>query len=65
MEEGKKLTYTVPEAAELLGVATNSLYDAIRNGEFQDIIIRVGKRVLVSRCALARRLTTGEPVKCN
>ena len=57
MSEAKeKLTLTVPEAAELLGVARNSLYYAIQRGEHKDIILKVGNRILISRMALLKKL---------
>ena len=52
----ERLTLTVPEAAELLGVAKNSLYYAIQRGEYKDIILKVGNRILISRMALLKKL---------
>ena len=55
-EVNVRLTMTVPEAAELLGVAKNSLYYALQRGEYQDIVLKVGNRILISRTGLLRKL---------
>ena len=52
MEDRK--TYTVHEAAEILGIGRTAAYDAARRGELP--CVRVGGRVLVPRAALARML---------
>ena len=52
----ERLTLTVPEAAELLGVARNSLYYAIHRGEYKDIVLTVGNRILISRIGLLKKL---------
>ena len=49
-----RLTYSVEETARRLGVGRSSAYEAIRRGELP--IIRVGRRLLVSRVALERML---------
>lgn len=54
-EVKNKLTLSVPEAAELLGVAKNSLYCSIKKGEFKHVI-RIGKRILIPRAALEKKL---------
>jgi excisionase family DNA binding protein len=51
----QKLTLTVPEAAELLGIGRTAAYEAARTGELPTV--RLGRRVLVPREALARFLT--------
>lgn len=58
-EVKERLTLTVPEAAELLGVARNSLYYAIQRGEYKDIILKVGNRILISRAGLLKKLQAG------
>lgn len=55
-EDGRRLTISVDEAAKRLGVARNSLYAAIRRGEFRPVI-RIGKRILVPAVALEKRLS--------
>jgi excisionase family DNA binding protein len=49
-----RLTWTVPEAARLLGISKDSAYEAARRG---DLPVRViGRRMLVPRSALLRLL---------
>lgn len=50
----ERLTYTVPEAAELLGVSRGVAYEAARTGELPTI--RLGRRLLVSRARLMELL---------
>ena len=49
-----RLTTTIPEAAELLGIGRNTAYEAVRRGEIPTI--RIGKRILVPVSALDRLL---------
>ncbi|MCU0268053.1 MAG: helix-turn-helix domain-containing protein [Acidimicrobiales bacterium] len=44
----ERLTYTVDEAAELLGISRSTAYECIRRGE----ILRLGARVLIARATL-------------
>ncbi len=46
----QRLTYSVDEAAELLGISRASAYEAIRRGEIPHI--KIGKRILIPRVAL-------------
>jgi excisionase family DNA binding protein len=48
----QRLTITVDEAAKLLGVGRSMAYEAARRGELP--IVRMGRRVLVSRAGLLR-----------
>jgi excisionase family DNA binding protein len=49
-----RLTWTVPEAARLLGISKDSAYEAARRG---DLPVRViGRRTLIPRAALLRLL---------
>jgi excisionase family DNA binding protein len=50
----EKQTFSVPEAAEILGIDRNSGYAAAKKGELPTI--RIGKRLLVPKAALARLL---------
>jgi excisionase family DNA binding protein len=50
----KKLTISVPEAAQLLGVSRMTAYSAVREGTIPSL--RIGRRVLVPRVALERLL---------
>jgi excisionase family DNA binding protein len=49
-----KQTYSVEEAARILGVGRNSAYEAVRAGQIP--AIRVSHRILVPRAALERLL---------
>ena len=62
----ERLTYTVEEAAELLGVSRGSAYLAAREGELPTL--RLGRRLLVPRRALEEMLNgagTASPHKEN
>lgn len=50
----KKLTITVQEAANLLGLSRNSAYQGIATGEIPHI--KVGKRILIPRVAFEKML---------
>ena len=50
-----RLTWTVTEAAKLLGISSTSAYEAARRGELPVRVI--GRRMLVPRVALLRLLT--------
>ncbi len=52
-----KLTYTVTEAAALLGIGRSAAYEAARSGQLPTI--RIGKRILVSVAGLERMLQQG------
>ncbi len=49
-----RLTYTVPEAAELLGVSRASAYNYVRSGEIPSLTL--GGRIVIPRRALAQLL---------
>ena len=50
----KTQTYTVDEAAEILGIGRNGAYEGVKSGEIPSI--RIGKRILVPKAALDRML---------
>ena len=50
-------TVTVTQAARILGISRGSAYEAVKTGELP--VIRIGKRLLVSRAALERMLEPG------
>ena len=50
----EKKTYTIPEAAEALGIGRNAAYEAARTSQLPTI--RIGKRILVPVVALERLL---------
>ena len=53
-ENATKQAWTIPEAAELLGISRNSAYEAAHRGELPSI--RIGKRILVPVAALQQLL---------
>jgi excisionase family DNA binding protein len=53
----KRLCITVPEAAEMLGISRNFAYELVKQGQLP--VIKFGKRLLISRIALERRLEEG------
>ena len=60
-----KLTYTVTEAADLLGISRSSAYECVRRGEIPSLTL--GRRVVVPRRALEALLAVEpdrpEPVR--
>lgn len=50
----EKLTYTVEEAAEALGISRPTAYEAIQTGDIPHI--RIGRRILIPRAALEKML---------
>jgi excisionase family DNA binding protein len=55
---GERLTLTIPEAAERLGISKNHAYRSAQNGDLPTF--RMGKKLLVSVEALQKIIT-----KCN
>ena len=51
----ERLTYTVEEAARLLGIGRGTAYEAARRGELP--VVRLGYRLLVPRARLEQMLT--------
>jgi excisionase family DNA binding protein len=56
----KRLTMTVEEAGEALGLGRNKAYEAVSKGEIPSI--RFGKRIVVPRHALFQLLETAGKV---
>ncbi len=52
--DGDAITWTIPEAAKRLGIGRNTAYEAARTGEIPTV--KIGKRLLVPREALERKL---------
>lgn len=50
------LTMTIPEAAKALGISRGLAYDLARQDKLPVRVIKLGKRMLVSRIALERIL---------
>lgn len=57
MAETEKLTFNVAEVSKLTGLCRGSVYSAIRRGDIP--YLRVGKRILVPRSALEKKLEAG------
>lgn len=55
--EGESLTYSVSQAAKLLGISRGKCYQAIATGEISSI--RIGKRILVPRARFLAWLSEG------
>ena len=51
------LTYTVTEAAALLGISRTTAYECVRRGEIPSLTL--GRRVVISRVVLERMLDRG------
>ncbi len=49
-----KLTFTVPEAARLLGISRTSAYECVRRGEIPSLTL--GRRVVIARHQLEQLL---------
>jgi excisionase family DNA binding protein len=54
MSENKKLCYTVPEAAKMLGISRNYAYELVRTGQLP--YVKFGKRLLIPRIQLEKML---------
>ena len=52
-------TFTIQEAATVLGLGRSAAYDAARRGDLP--VIRIGHRLLVSRAVLDRLLDGSPP----
>ena len=55
----QKRTYSVEEAATILGIGRSAAYQAVRTGEIP--AIRIGRRLLVPVQALEQLLSTAKP----
>ena len=56
----ERLTFTVVEAAALLGIGRNSAYEAIKAGILPSV--QIGRRILIPRAALEQfLLKVGQP----
>ena len=59
MEEGR-LTLTIEEAANLLGIGRQLAYDKVKTGEIP--VLKIGRRLLVPRAALEKLLNEPKPL---
>ena len=50
----KRLTFTVPEAAVLLGISRSRAYECVRRGEIPSLTL--GRRVVITHAALEQLL---------
>ena len=57
--EIQPVTYTVEQAARVLGISRNACYEAARSGQVPTI--RFGRRILVPKVALDK-LLSGQPL---
>ena len=53
-----KVTLTVSEAAEMIGISKPSMYEVVRAGKVRSV--KVGKKILISRQSLMDWLKKGE-----
>ena len=58
--EDQRLTLSVEEAAKVLGIGRNLCYDRVKTGEIP--VIKIGRRLLVPRAALAKLLAEPKPL---
>ena len=56
--ENTKVTLTVPEAAQLIGISNPKMYELVRAGKVRSV--RVGKKILISRKSLMDWLEKGD-----
>ncbi len=52
----EKMTPTIPEVAAVLGCSRNSAYSLAKSGELPVKVIKLGKRLVVSKAALEKLL---------
>ena len=55
MAELESLTYTVSEAAAVLGVSRSTAYECVRSGDLR--AIRLGRRLVVPKSAITELLS--------
>ena len=56
--EVTRVTLTVPEAAELIGICKPKMYEMVRAGKVRSV--KVGKKILISRQSLMDWLKEGD-----
>ena len=54
----RKVTLTVPEAAELIGICKPTMYEMVRAGKVRSV--KIGKKILISRQSLMDWLKEGD-----
>jgi excisionase family DNA binding protein len=55
----QRLTFTVPESAEILGISRTTTYELVRSGALP--CVRLGRRILITRRTLEELLGTTVP----
>lgn len=55
----RRATVTLAEAAQVLGISRSTAYELARTGELP--VLRLGRRLVISKRALQRLLDGGEP----
>ncbi|MGH9027285.1 MAG: helix-turn-helix domain-containing protein [Acidimicrobiia bacterium] len=63
MEANERLTFTVPEAAKILGISRALAYELVGRGDIP--IVRLGRRVVVPRRALDALLEVKSPTSAS
>ena len=58
-----RLTYTVPEVAELLGISRSTAYVCVRRGEIPSLTL--GRRVVISNMAFEAFLAAHMPASTS
>ena len=56
--ENTKVTLTVAEAAEVVGISKPKMYELVRSGKLR--IVKIGKKILISRQSLMDWLKKGD-----
>lgn len=56
----ERLTWSVPEAAKILGIGRNLCYDKVRAGEIP--VLKIGRRLVIPRAALEKLLADPKPL---
>jgi excisionase family DNA binding protein len=60
MDNSKCLTITIPEAAKALGISRNLAYELARRDKLPVPVIKLGKRMVLSRKAVEALLEAGK-----
>lgn len=57
--EGERLTLSIPEAAKILGISRGLAYDLARRDKLPVKVIKLGRRLVLSRRAVETLLEAG------
>ena len=57
--DNTKVTLTVAEAAQVIGISKPKMYELVRAGKFRTV--KIGKKILISRQSLMDWLKKGDP----